>query len=99
MAYQHKENSGSIFKNDDRKTDNHPVYKGSALIGGVDYWVDSWINDKKDGSGEKYMSLKFKVKEARPGDVPDTPAMGGSSPSVDVPAQGGADAEQDELPF
>ena len=94
MAYQHKENSGSIFKNDRKESETHPDYKGDGMIGGVSYWFDAWVNKTQDGS-KQYLSLKFKVKEARP----DAPAMGGSSSSVDVPAQGGADAEQDDLPF
>ena len=63
MAYEMKENSGSLFKNDRRESDTHPLYKGSALIGGVEYWLDCWLNE--DRSGGKYMSLKFKPKEAR----------------------------------
>lgn len=66
MAYEQRDNTGSLFKNDRKETDSHPDYKGSALIGGVDHWLDAWINTAKDGS--KYMSLKMKPKEARQGD-------------------------------
>ena len=61
MAYETKPNTGSLFKNDKREADTHPHYKGSAVINGVDYWLDSWINESK--SGDKYMSLKFKPKD------------------------------------
>ena len=98
MAYQHKDNSGSIFRNDKKEKDTHADYRGDGLIGGVSYWFDAWVNKTQDGS-KQYLSLKFKAKEARPGDTPDAPAMGGSPSSVDVPAQGGADAVQDDLPF
>jgi uncharacterized protein (DUF736 family) len=63
MAYEQKDNSGSLFKNDRKEADSHPDYKGSALIGGVEHWLDAWINTAKDGS--KYMSLKMKPKEAQ----------------------------------
>jgi uncharacterized protein (DUF736 family) len=63
LAYEMKYMSGSLFKNDRKETDTHPDYKGSALINGVEHWLDAWINTAKDGS--KYMSLKMKPKEAR----------------------------------
>lgn len=60
MAYEHKPNSGSLFKNDNREKDTHPHAKGSALIDGVEYWVSAWTNDGKAG---KYQSLKFSRKD------------------------------------
>ena len=63
MAYEQRDLTGSLFKNDKRETDSHPLYRGSAVIGGVEYWMDSWLNESS--SGVKYMSLKFKPKEAR----------------------------------
>jgi len=64
MAYEVKPNTGSLFKNDKKETDSHPDYKGSGLIDGVgEVWLDAWINTS--GNGTKYMSLKFKPKEAR----------------------------------
>lgn len=63
MAYETKPNTGSLFKNDKKETDSHPDYKGSALLNGVDHWVDSWINTSN--AGVKYMSLKFKPKDAQ----------------------------------
>lgn len=65
MAYQMKENTGSLFKNDRREKDTHANARGSALIDGVEYWVDAWTNEASDGS--KYQSLKFKRKDASGG--------------------------------
>lgn len=62
MAYEMKPDSGSLFKNEKREKDTHAHARGSALIGGVEYWVDAWTNQAKDGS--KYQSLKFKPKNA-----------------------------------
>ncbi len=64
MAYETKPDTGSLFRNDRKESDNHPDYKGSALLNGVEHWLDAWINTAKDGS--KYMSLKFKRKDAAP---------------------------------
>jgi hypothetical protein len=87
MAYEQKDNTGSLFKNDRREKDTHANARGSALIDGVEYWVDAWTNEAKDGS--KYQSLKFKRKEQRSGysgsynDDPRTNSSGGSQPHDD----------------
>lgn len=58
MAYDNS-NSGFIGKNDRKETDKHPDIKGSAEVGGVQYWVSGWKNTKGYG-------LKFQPKEERP---------------------------------
>lgn len=63
MAYETKNNTGSIFRNDRREKDTHPHAKGSALIDGVEYWVSAWT--KTDKNGDKYQSLAFTAKEAQ----------------------------------
>lgn len=60
MTYQHKPDSGSLFRNDKKDSDKHPDYKGSALIDGKEYWLSAWVNDGKNG---KYMSVKFAEKQ------------------------------------
>lgn len=59
--FEHKPNSGSLFKNDKREKDTHAHARGDALIDGVEYWVNAWTNTKADG--EKYQSLKFSRKD------------------------------------
>ncbi|MBK9497349.1 MAG: hypothetical protein IPO08_23075 [Xanthomonadales bacterium] len=54
---------GVFFKNDDKASEQHPDYKGSATVGGVDYFMDAWVNTAD--SGRKYMSVKFKEKTGR----------------------------------
>lgn len=63
MAYEIRDNSGSLFKNQKREKDTHPNARGSAKIDGVDYWVDSWT--KKDKNGNPWQSLSFKRKDAK----------------------------------
>ena len=64
MSNYSNENSGALFKNDRKETDNHPDYKGSINVGGVEYWINAWLNESK--SGQKYMGLKIKAKDAAP---------------------------------
>ncbi len=65
MAYERKELSGSLFKNQKKEKDTHPNAQGSCLINGVEYWISSWT--KEDKNGNKWQSLAFKPKdEAKP---------------------------------
>ena len=62
-GYEQRDNTGSIFKNDKKETDKHPDGKGSAMIGGVHYWISSWT--KQDKNGNPYRSLSFQPKEQK----------------------------------
>lgn len=55
-------NRGVLFKNDRKEEDNHPDYKGSVNVDGVEFWLSAWIRDGKNG---KFMSLSVKPKEVR----------------------------------
>jgi hypothetical protein len=67
MAYEQRELSGSLFKNDKREKDTHPNARGSCLIDGVEYWIDAWT---KEGQKGKWQSLSFKRKDARQEEAP-----------------------------
>lgn len=62
MAYEIKDNTGSLFPNKDKKTDNHPDRNGSVKIDGVEYWVSGWV--KQDKNGNPWLSLAFKRKDS-----------------------------------
>lgn len=75
MAYEPKDNTGSLFRNDKKESENHPDYKGQAVINGVPVWVAGWIKPLKDGG--KYMSLSFRAKDEKPTAKQDAPVRGG----------------------
>lgn len=54
-------NTGSLFKNDQKATENHPDYKGSVNANGQEFWLSAWIKTSK--AGKKYMSLSLTAKE------------------------------------
>ena len=54
---EQKNNTGAIFKNNYKKTDSQPDYKGKALIDGVEKEVALWVNESKNGV--KYFSAAF----------------------------------------
>jgi len=57
MAYEQKDNSGAIFKNDKKEKDTQPDYKGKCVIDGVEKQISLWV--KKSKSGMTYMSAAF----------------------------------------
>lgn len=59
MAYEPRELSGSLFKNDKATSDKQPGYKGSCKIAGVDYWISGWV---KEANGKRFFSFAFKPK-------------------------------------
>lgn len=64
MAYQQRENSGTLFRNEKREKDSQPNARGTALIDGVEYEVSAWT---KHGQKGAFQSLSFKRKgDARP---------------------------------
>ena len=83
MAYEARDMSGSIFVNDRKERDNQPDRTGSAMIDGVEYWVNGWM--KKDKNGRPWMSLAFKRKDAPSGKAPPAP----TSPAIG----------EDDIPF
>lgn len=64
MQYDNS-NRGAIFKNEDKQQDNHPDYKGSLNVNGVDLWVSGWLKTSEK-TGKKFMSLSVKPKDAAP---------------------------------
>lgn len=93
MAYEQKDNSGSLFVNDRREKDSQPNAKGNALIDGVEYWVSAWT--KTDRNGNKWQSLSFQPKADRqPANRDDGPR-----PDRDDPRTGRARDLDDETPF
>jgi uncharacterized protein (DUF736 family) len=88
MAYEQRDNSGSLFKNDKKEKETHPDYKGSCMVGGVEMWMSAWV--KTGANGTKFMSFSFQPKDQQ------------QAPARQAPARQAPQAEPDfvdDLPF
>lgn len=84
MAYEQRDNSGSMFKNDRRTNDKQADMTGSVMIEGKEYWINAWR--KIDKNNNPWYSFSFKEKQAR---APSQGESQGYSKSV----------SDDEIPF
>lgn len=64
MAYEIRDNSGTLFKNEKKEKDTHPNMNGSCMIDGVEYRISAWT---KDGAKGRFQSLAFKRKDQQGG--------------------------------
>jgi len=64
MAYEQRNNSGTLGRNKNKEKESHPDHRGQAIVDGVEYWVSAWI--KQNGTtGEKFFSLSFQPKDVQ----------------------------------
>jgi uncharacterized protein (DUF736 family) len=52
-----KMNTGAIFKNENKKAENHPDYKGKVNVNGKEMEVALWL--KTSAKGLKFFSASF----------------------------------------
>ena len=50
-------NTGAIFKNDNKKADNHPDYKGKVNVNGKEMEIALWF--KTSAKGVQFFSVSF----------------------------------------
>lgn len=65
-------NRGVLFQNDRKDKETHPDRTGSLNVDGVEYFLDGWLKESKDG--KKFLSLSVKRKEKQTGAAPKAKA-------------------------
>lgn len=79
------DNHGSLSRNKKKEKSTQPDHRGSAIIEGVEYWISAYINESRDGSGEKYFKLYFDRKQAGAAAPPAAPESTDLSSQPDIP--------------
>lgn len=57
MAFENKDLTGALFKNEYKQKDSQPDATGTCRINGVDYKIAAWNRTTKNGT--KMVSLAF----------------------------------------
>lgn len=75
MAYENKPNTGALFKNENKQTENQPDYTGPYYApDGTEMRIAAWL--KTASSGKKYMSIQVSEKMGMK-DLPKEPEGAG----------------------
>lgn len=104
MAYQPKEGSGALFKNDKGENAARPDYRGDICINGELYELAAWIKPLPSDASKRYMSLSAKPKQAqqgqqqRPQAAQQRPATGQPQRQQRAPTNDFSDMDSD-VPF
>ena len=61
MEKRQYDNSGILFKNEDKQKEKNRDYRDELTINGVGYWLSGWIKEGKKG---KFLGLAIKPKDA-----------------------------------
>ena len=86
MAWELRNNSGTLFKNTRKTSPKHPNATGTCMIDGKVYEVSAWT---KEGNNGPFQSLSFKLKDDDGNHQGSNRSPGrhdyGDDPSDDIP--------------
>ena len=80
MSYEQNDNSGTLFRNDRKESENHPDYTGTCKVQGREYYMSAWLRESK--GGKKFLRFSFRPKLA-PGGRPPTGGENDPRPDYD----------------
>jgi hypothetical protein len=63
QKFEQKPNTGSLFKNAEKRGETDADYKGSVNVEGREFWLNAWVNTSQK-TGQKYLRLSLKLKAA-----------------------------------
>lgn len=68
---EQKNNTGAIFKNDNKTAENQPDYRGKMMVDGQHWEISLWIRESQ-ATGLKYFSAAIKEPYVKPTDAVST---------------------------
>jgi hypothetical protein len=80
MAYEQRDLSGVLFKNESKTNEKHADYNGSITVNGEEFWLNAWLQTSKKGT--RYMSLSLKPKKQQKTDQQKQPLADEMSDSI-----------------
>lgn len=93
-----QDGTGQLNKNNFKKTDNHPDYRGEAVIDGKKKELSAWV--KTNVKGEKYLSISiqepYNKEEVKTESIPVRAEQNRLSEPVQAEQ---SDIADDDLPF
>ena len=63
MSYTHKQNQGSLFKNDRKEKETQPDLTGTIMVGDREMRISAW---KKQGKGGEFLSIALSEMKPKP---------------------------------
>ena len=63
MSYEHREGSGSLFRNELKDSEKQPDYRGTLMVAGKVWEIAGW---KKEGKKGTFLSLKAQEPRDKP---------------------------------
>ena len=96
MSGSFEKNLTGILSRNERKTEErHADFTGTVTVDNVDYFLDAYVRERKDGSG-KFFSLKLKPKNKQGA---GSSGGGGGQRSGSGGSRGGWDPGDSDVPF
>lgn len=89
MAFETKDDTGALFKNERKQHERQPDYRGTGMVNGKPVDIAAWIRTGK-ASGKTYLSLTFS-ESRQDGQQSSPPSNQASKPAAPAPA--------DDFPF
>lgn len=83
MSFEQRNMSGALFKNKNKRADNHPDYTGNCTVEGKKLNIAAWL--KKSSGGETFMSLAFSEPQANGRSESSTQSRPPIEDSDDIP--------------